>query len=493
MPQNSKKKKSENTIKNDLAREDQLEEEKLLFEKPLIVPPGLNKAILDFEAHFKISDDNPILILGDTGVGKSLFLYLLRKLFREKYKNEDVMRPILTANCSHFQPNFAKSELFGHVKGAFTDAIKAREGLIAKADGGLLILEEIGTLPREVQAMLLVFIETGKYYPLGSDEIKEANVKIVGATNLESALRDDFRYRFSPFYIPPIRERKGDILYYLYQFSPDIIESLSPSDILILLTHNWPGNVREIERIGNLIKREKWINDQIEKNSDSTTPSGRNVQISHLNPKDTSFNPWLLDDLVFCEFPNLDIDVDSLNKQLKKYRVSVSSEKGESAFKKILKKNNVFSWYNKFSLKFYNNYGPFDEAVNGYELFCRLFSQDPEQNANILEKISKGKYSRRNPPEEDSRSKYEEKLAQLVNTLHQKLFNTASDDHEIPFSEKAIDEVSKLTEKELLTRYHEKVLEKAAGNVSLAARRVGLKESTLRNRLKKLGVTPKRT
>ena len=97
-----------------------------------------------------------------------------------------------------------------------------KDGLVEKADGGLLILEEVGELPLEVQAMLLTFIETGEYRRLGDEEFETATVKVVAATNRESALRDDFRYRFFPYYIPPLRERKNDILYYFHEIFPEL-------------------------------------------------------------------------------------------------------------------------------------------------------------------------------------------------------------------------------------------------------------------------------
>ena len=113
-----------------------------------------------------------------------------------------------------------RSELFGHVEGAFTEAIRDKKGLVEKADGGMLILEEVGELPLEVQAMLLTFIETGEYRRVGDENSRKATVKIVAATNRESALRADFRYRFFSYYIRPLHERRQDILYYFYELFP---------------------------------------------------------------------------------------------------------------------------------------------------------------------------------------------------------------------------------------------------------------------------------
>ena len=232
-----------------------------------IVPPGLEYSVEEFEWHCQVSMNKPIMIIGPTGVGKSLFLHLFKVLYKEQNnligkKDEEV--PIITANCAHFEGANVRSELFGYVEGSFTGALKGgKEGLIKKANGGVLILEEIGTLPKDVQAMLLTFIETQKYYQYGGVIEEYADVQIIGATNDELTLRDDFRYRFSPFYIPPIHDRREDILYYLAFSHPEVINIISPYEVMSWLSYNWPGNVREIERLGGLIKRKILTMDSI--------------------------------------------------------------------------------------------------------------------------------------------------------------------------------------------------------------------------------------
>ncbi|MCU0614013.1 MAG: sigma-54 factor interaction domain-containing protein [Desulfobacterales bacterium] len=135
---------------------------------PLVVPPGLRDAVRDFEAHWAVSDNEPIMVLGATGVGKSLFLHLSRQFFNEQHAGSKKQPPIVEANCGHFSGkhsdlNMTRSELFGHVKGSSSVANKDKVGLVELADGGLLILEEIGELSLEAQSMLLTFIETGDY------------------------------------------------------------------------------------------------------------------------------------------------------------------------------------------------------------------------------------------------------------------------------------------------------------------------------------------
>ena len=184
---------SENKVSKMIEAINKLEKEtneintyKLMFKKPLIVPPGLNPAVMDFEAHFAVSGEEPIMILGSTGVGKSLFLYLAKSLFKKVHQNKEIPPPVVEANCAHFAGgssglDMARSELFGHVEGAFSGAIRDKKGLVEKADGGMLILEEVGELPLEVQAMLLTFIETGGYRRVGDENSRKATVKIVAA------------------------------------------------------------------------------------------------------------------------------------------------------------------------------------------------------------------------------------------------------------------------------------------------------------------------
>ncbi len=222
--------------------------------KRLIVPPGLKHLIKEFEAHVDIAEDTPIMICGPSGSGKSLFLHIYKKLCQEKHGPNCRIK---TVNCSHFSGDLARSELFGHVKGAFTGAMKNTKGWIQHADNGILVLEEIGDLSREIQANLLSFVETGKFNKVGSIRTEKADVRIIATTNREENLRTDFHSRFFSFYIPPLYERRQDILYYLVHKFPDLPATLAPWEVTVLLAYNWPGNVREIEKLGRLLMCKK--------------------------------------------------------------------------------------------------------------------------------------------------------------------------------------------------------------------------------------------
>ncbi len=218
-----------------------------------IVTPGLSEDVERFIALYETTKSLPtgknnIIICGPTGVGKSLFLHLFEKLY-----TKETDKKIERLNLASFEGerNLIRSELFGYVKGAFTGAEKDKKGIIEKANGGAIFLEEIGDIPMREQASLLTFVEDGYYYKVGCEEKKRAKVQLIGTTNKPRIeFRDDFWERFIPFYVPPIYERRGDVLYYLAFKYPELIKTLSRWEVLALLAYNWPGNVREIEKIG---------------------------------------------------------------------------------------------------------------------------------------------------------------------------------------------------------------------------------------------------
>ncbi|MCA6063725.1 nitric oxide reductase transcriptional regulator NorR [Thalassolituus marinus] len=201
--------------------------------------------------------DLPVLLLGETGVGKELFAAYLHR------KSDRANRPMVYINCAALPENLAESELFGHVKGAFSGAGADRAGRFESADKGTLFLDEVGELPLPVQAKLLRVLQNGEIQRLGSDKLKQVNVRIVAATNRDlrrqikdGAFRADLYHRLSvyPVPIPPLREREKDIPllagYFLEQNRARLgLRSLrlSPDASASLLQYNWPGNVRELE------------------------------------------------------------------------------------------------------------------------------------------------------------------------------------------------------------------------------------------------------
>jgi two-component system response regulator HydG len=203
--------------------------------------------------------DASILISGESGTGKELVAKALH------YNSPRSERPFVPINCAAIPASLLESELFGHVKGAFTGAVKARRGLFREAEGGTLFLDEIGDLAPELQAKLLRVIEDRAVRPVGSDEAIPMDLRLMAATNKdlparirEGSFREDLYYRLAviPIQLPPLRERREDIPLLAEHFlrraeaaSGKAIRGFTPEAMSALLQHPWPGNVRELENV----------------------------------------------------------------------------------------------------------------------------------------------------------------------------------------------------------------------------------------------------
>ncbi len=198
-----------------------------------------------------------VLITGETGVGKEVFARLLHE------RSPRASRPLVAVNCGAIPEALLESELFGHVKGAFTGAVNGRRGRIAAADGGTLFLDEIGELPLSLQVKLLRVLQERCYEPVGSAESVPANFRLVAATNRDLAaevtagrFRRDLYYRLlvCPIEVPPLQRRRADIPHLFAHFWAARGEArpVDPTVLKLLEEHTWPGNVRELE---NLVER----------------------------------------------------------------------------------------------------------------------------------------------------------------------------------------------------------------------------------------------
>jgi transcriptional regulator with PAS, ATPase and Fis domain len=201
--------------------------------------------------------DVPVCILGESGTGKEL---VARAIFAASPRRH---KPFVAVNCAALPENLIESELFGHVRGAFTGADRDRAGLIETADGGTLFLDEIGELPPGAQAKLLRFLQEGEFRRVGDTANRTADVRVVSATNrkLESAVeegrfREDLYYRIRGVEValPPLRERANDIALLAAHFVGREREKhrtgparLSPDVEAIFRAYGWPGNVRELQ------------------------------------------------------------------------------------------------------------------------------------------------------------------------------------------------------------------------------------------------------
>jgi DNA-binding NtrC family response regulator len=203
--------------------------------------------------------DIPVLIRGDSGTGKEL---VARAIHGESPRHRT---PFVAINCATLNAGMLESELFGHVKGAFTGAIRDHQGLFRRAEGGTLFLDEIAELPYELQAKLLRVLETGEYLPVGASQPMQANVRIVAATH--KALREEvkagrfrqdllFRLRVVPIFLPSLQARKQDIPLILrhflkQQFTGEQLPVVTAAAMQQLLAYDWPGNVRELRNVLN--------------------------------------------------------------------------------------------------------------------------------------------------------------------------------------------------------------------------------------------------
>lgn len=201
--------------------------------------------------------DSTVLVTGESGTGKEL---LVRALHANSRRAE---KPFVPINCGAIPKELLESELFGHEKGAFTHAIRARPGRFELADGGTIFLDEIGEMELSLQVKILRVLQEKEIERVGGTGIKKVDVRVVAATNrdLEAEVnagrfREDLYYRLNviPLHLPPLRERGGDVLllanHFLERFCANKSRSrlgLSPATQQILSAYEWPGNVRELE------------------------------------------------------------------------------------------------------------------------------------------------------------------------------------------------------------------------------------------------------
>jgi two-component system response regulator AtoC len=221
---------------------------------------GSSKPFLGSLEAMKVAarSDAPVLIQGETGTGKELAAHFVHR------NSSRATRPFLTLDCTVLTKALAESELFGHVRGAFTGSVGERQGLFKLAHGGTLFLDEIGELPKSLQSKLLRVLETGEFRRVGSDRPEQTDVRVICATNRNLALevqhgrfREDLYYRLACLTVslPSLRQRRGDIralaeLMLQRCMRPgEPLMTLSDGALKALAAHDYPGNVRELRNI----------------------------------------------------------------------------------------------------------------------------------------------------------------------------------------------------------------------------------------------------
>ncbi len=247
-----------------------LVEENVSLRKELIHRHGFNSIVGENPSILKVFDeirkvaptDSTVLLCGESGTGKELFARAIHTHSRR------AARQFVAVDCSTLTPTLLESELFGHVKGAFTGALENKAGIFEMANGGTLFLDDVANLSLEIQGKLLRVLEMQEYKPVGGSTVKKTNVRIIAATNKDlkamsdkGEFREDLFYRFNvfPVFLPPLRERKDDIPKLSYHFLRHFcrktgkrVQGFSDEALEILRNHDWPGNVRQLK---NTIER----------------------------------------------------------------------------------------------------------------------------------------------------------------------------------------------------------------------------------------------
>ncbi len=233
------------------------EQRDAVFEGIVGVSPGIRRII---ERIRKVAPSKlTVLITGETGTGKEVIAEAIHRVSDRSH------RPLMALNCAGLNENLLESELFGHVKGAYTGAFADRKGYFVAADGGTLFLDEIGDMPLTMQAKLLRALERREITPVGSTEVKRVDVRVIAATNADlhqkvddKEFREDLYYRLNQWVIelPPLRERREDVPLLADHFRRRAnrehglsCEGIASEAMALLSKYYWPGNVRELANV----------------------------------------------------------------------------------------------------------------------------------------------------------------------------------------------------------------------------------------------------
>ncbi len=223
--------------------------------------PELNYAL---SIAARVSPTNlTVLITGESGVGKEIFSQIIHQFSSRKHG------PFIAVNCGAIPEGTIDSELFGHIKGSFTNALDDRKGYFETVNGGTIFLDEVGELPLGTQARLLRVLEAGEFLRVGSSKVQKTDVRVVAATNVDlhrliedGRFREDLFYRLNtvPITVPSLRERKEDINLLFRKFSSDFAEKYRTTSIVldadateVLKSYTWPGNIRELKNIAEQV------------------------------------------------------------------------------------------------------------------------------------------------------------------------------------------------------------------------------------------------
>ena len=227
---------------------------------PQLIGVSAASRLIEEEIDYASRSDAKVLITGESGVGKEIVARLIHHRSRRRHA------PLVTINCAGIPDTLLASELFGHVRGSFTDAFRDKEGWIQQANRGSIFMDEIGEMSPQMQSLLLRFLETGEIQTVGSDRrTTQVDVRIIAATNRRlmervagNEFREDLFYRLNviPIRLPSLRERADDIPliaeHFLAKYTREMGKSIAgftPEAMTALKAYPWPGNVRELENV----------------------------------------------------------------------------------------------------------------------------------------------------------------------------------------------------------------------------------------------------
>jgi two-component system, NtrC family, response regulator AtoC len=291
----------------------------------------------------------PVLIAGESGTGKELVARALH------FRGTMASRPFVAVDCGSLVPTLIESELFGYEKGAFTGALRSKQGLLQSADTGTIFLDEVGELPLEMQAKLLRFLQEKEVRPVGSNQRVKVDVRIMAATNRDldteyqkGTFRKDLYFRLNVVTItlPPLRERRSDIpiltTWFLDRLAPGRGVQVSGNAMKAMLAYSWPGNVRELE---NCLERAVALGDQRIIEVDDLPPTIARPEIETAAPNLSEFSGTDLEDIeratierVFSKVKGdkalagkmLGISRATLYRKLKRYNIGAHEDSQQS-------------------------------------------------------------------------------------------------------------------------------------------------------------------
>ena len=247
--------------KKQLSDENKALKEQLLNRFSFTNIVGENKTVLDiFQKIEKVAPtETTVLICGESGTGKELFAGAIHA------RSQRASKQLVALDCSTLSPTLLESELFGHVKGAFTGAVRDKPGVFQMASDGTLFMDEVSNLTLEIQGKLLRVLESGEYKPVGANSPKTTSTRIIAATNQDlqhlveqGKFRNDLYYRLNvfPVYLPPLRDRRDDVPKLAYHFlrhysrkTGKNIKGFADDALEMLTNYDWPGNVRQLKNV----------------------------------------------------------------------------------------------------------------------------------------------------------------------------------------------------------------------------------------------------